>query len=185
MFENEIYTFPLETRKRRNNWIISVLMCWCDPRVTCYHCVIIIQDISTSPDAGGIHFNKKSPGASLGSLSGLAGASDLDKLKSEAGAGGILGQDSGRLYSDTAMANYGKLGSGAMAESAAMYGAGDYSRLMAGAGAGPDYSKLMGSMAMGSGPGLYHSFMQNPYMTGQLNMATHQAATLPNLPSSY
>ena len=151
----------------------------------CYHCVIIIQDISTSPDAGGIHFNKKSPGASLGSLSGLAGASDLDKLKSEAGAGGILGQDSGRLYSDTAMTNYGKLGSGAMAESAAMYGAGDYSRLMAGAGAGPDYSKLMGSMAMGSGPGLYHSFMQNPYMTGQLNMATHQAASLPNLPSSY
>ena len=156
-------------------------------RSVCYHCVIIIQDLSTSPDAGGIHFNKKSPGASLGSLSGLAGASDLDKLKSEAGAG-ILGQtDSGRLYSDPTMANYGKLagGPGAMAESAAMYGAGDYSRLMAGAGAGPDYSKLMGSMAMGSGPGLYHSFMQNPYMTGQLNMATHQAASLPNLPSSY
>ena len=43
----------------------------------------------------------------------------------------------------------------------------------------------MGSMAMGSGPGLYHSFMQNPYMTGQLNMASHQAASLPNLPSSY
>ena len=82
---------------------------------------------------------------------------------------------------------YGKLTSGtSMAESAAMYGAGDYSRLMAGAGAGAtDYSKLMGSMAMGSGPGLYHSFMQNPYMTGQLNMASHQAASLPNLPSSY
>ena len=41
------------------------------------------------------------------------------------------------------------------------------------------------AVAMGSGPGLYHSFMQNPYMTGQLNMATHQAASLPNLPSSY
>ena len=152
----------------------------------CYHIVIIIQELSTSPDAGGIHFNKKSPGAGLGSLSGLAGASDLDKLKSEAGAG-ILGQtDPGRLYSDpSAMSNYGKLaGPGTvMTESAAMYGAGDYSRLMA--GPGPDYSKLMGSMAMGSGPGLYHSFMQNPYMTGQLNMASHQAASLPNLPSSY
>ena len=144
---------------------------------SCYH---YLQDISTSPDAGGIHFNKKSPGTGLGSLSGLAAASDLDKLKSEAGA-----QDTSRLYSDTAM-GYGKLaGPGVMADSAAMYGAGEYSRLMAGAGAGPDYSKLMGSMAMGSGPGLYHSFMQNPYMTGQLNMASHQAASLPNLPSSY
>ena len=155
-------------------------MCWCDPCVACYHRVIIIQDISTSPDAGGIHFNKKSPGTGLGSLSGLAAGSDLDKLKSEAGAGV---QDTSRLYSDTAM-GYGKLaGTGAMAESAAMYGAGEYSRLMAGAGAGTDYSKLMGSMAMGSGPGLYHSFMQNHYMTGQLNMPTHQAASLPNLPN--
>ena len=54
------------------------------------------------------------------------------------------------------------------------------------AGAGGDYSKLMGSMGMGpgAGAGLYHSFMQNPYMTSQLNMGPHQAS-LPNLPSSY
>ena len=92
--------------------------------------VLSFQEISTSPDAGagGIHFTKKSPGASLGSLgglsglSGLAGASDLDKLKSEAGAG--LGPGDSRLYSD-AMGYTGKLGAGG--GDGAMY-PGEYSR---------------------------------------------------------
>lgn len=43
-----------------------------------------------------------------------------------------------------------------------------------------DYSKLLA----GGSQGLYHSFMQNSYMTSQLNMTPHQSG-LPNLPSSY
>ena len=145
--------------------------------------VAVSQDISTSPEAG-IHFNKKSPGslAGLGSLATAANP-ELDKLKSE---GGLAVADSlgpARLYSEPAM-GYGK----GVAGVGDMYGAGDYSRLLSHAHhpAQPDYSKLLGGH-MGAGQGLYHSFMQNSYMTSQLNMASHphQAASLPNLPSSY
>ena len=128
------------------------------------------QDVSTSPEAGQVlHFSKKSPGMGQS-------PAELDKLKSEGGVGG------GGLYGD--MSGYGKL-------SGDMYGGPDYSRLLgAGLGGGvagvhgqADYSKLLA----GGSQGLYHSFMQNSYMTSQLNMASHphQAASLPNLPSSY
>ena len=95
-----------------------------------------------------------------------APVSDLDKLKSEAGL------SASGIYS-----YYGKLSTGDM------YGAaGDYSRLLGASHGQADYSKLLGG-GMGS-QGLYHSFMQNPYMTSQLNMGSHQAS-LPNIPSSY
>lgn len=101
---------------------------------------------------------------------------DLDKLKSETGSAGS-GLTSSSLYGDAM--GYGKL-AGDMYPGAM----GDYSRLLgAGGGPGPDYSKLLGG---GMNQGLYHSFMQNSYMTSQLNMAPHHGATsLPNLPSSY
>ena len=126
--------------------------------------VVILQDISTSPD--GIHFNKKSPGTGMSALTATpVPVSDLDKLKSE---GGLTASS---LYGD-----YSKLSAGDMYT-------GDYSRLL-GAGHGQDYSKLLGVGGGMGGQGLYHSFMQNSYMTSQLNMAPHQA-TLPNIPSSY
>ena len=78
------------------------------------------------------------------------------------------------------------------------YGGGDYSRLLGGVPHGQDYTKLLGgSMAggeysklLGGGPAsqnsLYHSFMQNSYMSSQLNMSPHgHQAPIPNLPSSY
>ena len=127
-----------------------------------------VQDVSTSPE--GLHYPKKSPG--LGQS-----PADLDKLKSE---GGLTGPS---LYSDM---SYSKL-SGDMV--GVGYGGPDYSRLLgAGLGGGgvpgvpgqADYSKLL----TGGSQGLYHSFMQNSYMTSQLNMTPHQPH-LPNLPSSY
>lgn len=133
------------------------------------------EDASTSPDHG-LHFNKKSPGLA-------ATPAELDKLKSE---GGLTPAS---LYSD--MAGYGKL-------SGESYGGGDYSRLLGGVPHGQDYTKLLGgSMAggeysklLGGGPAsqnsLYHSFMQNSYMSSQLNMPPHgHQAPIPNLPSSY
>ena len=120
------------------------------------------QDVSTSPEAGQVlHFSKKSPGMGQS-------PADLDKLKSE---GGLSGPG---LYGD--MTGYSKL-------SGDMYGGTDYSRLlggMPGVHGQADYSKLLA----GGGQGLYHSFMQNSYMTSQLNMNHHQAS-LPNIPSSY
>ena len=135
-----------------------------------FYNLVIFQDISTSPD--GIHFNKKSPGSltGMGTLtgSGPGPGSDLDKLKSEGGLSGA------GLYPD-----YGKLSAGDMYSP-------DYSRLL-GAGMGhpgQDYSKLLGVGGGMGGQNLYHSFMQNSYMTSQLNMNHHQAS-LPNIPSSY
>ena len=136
------------------------------------------QDVSTSPEAGQVlHFSKKSPGMGQS-------PAELDKLKSEGGSLGVADSlGPARLYSEPAM-GYGK----GVAGVGEMYGAGDYSRLLSHAHhpAQPDYSKLLGGH-MGAGQGLYHSFMQNSYMTSQLNMASHphQAASLPNLPSSY
>ena len=99
--------------------------------------------------------------------SGAGTVADLDKLKSE---GGLT---SSGLYPD-----YGKLSAGDMYSP-------DYSRLLgAGMGHGQDYSKLLGVGGGMGGQNLYHSFMQNSYMTSQLNMNHHQA-TLPNIPSSY
>ena len=123
-----------------------------------------VQDVSASPEGGHqvLHFPKKSPGMGQS-------PADLDKLKSE---GGLSGPG---LYGD--MTGYSKL-------SGDMYGGTDYSRLlggMPGVHGQADYSKLLA----GGGQGLYHSFMQNSYMTSQLNMSQHQAASLPNLPSSY
>ena len=121
-----------------------------------------VQEVSTSPE--GLHYPKKSPG--LGQS-----PADLDKLKSE---GGLTGSS---LYSDM---GYSKL-SGDMV--GVGYGGPDYSRLlggMPGVHGQADYSKLLS----GGGQGLYHSFMQNSYMTSQLNMSPHQPG-LPNLPSSY
>jgi len=132
------------------------------------------EDASTSPD--GLHFSKKSPGISMPPT-----PTDLDKLKSE---GGLTPSS---LYTDM---GYGKL-------SSEMYGAQDYSRLLSG-GHGQDYSKLLGggmggqdySKLLGSAPGgqgLYHSFMQNSYMTSQLNMGSHgHQPNLPNIiPTTY
>ena len=134
----------------------------------------LFQDASTSPD--GLHFSKKSPGISMPPT-----PTDLDKLKSE---GGLTPSS---LYTDM---GYGKL-------SSEMYGAQDYSRLLSG-GHGQDYSKLLGggmggqdySKLLGGGPGgqgLYHSFMQNSYMTSQLNMGSHgHQPNLPNIiPTTY
>ena len=122
-----------------------------------------VQDVSTSPE--GLHYPKKSPG--LGQS-----PADLDKLKSE---GGLTGPS---LYSDM---SYSKL-SGDMV--GVGYGGPDYSRLLGagvpGVAGQADYSKLL----TGGSQGLYHSFMQNSYMTSQLNMTSHQAG-LPNLPTSY
>ena len=64
------------------------------------------------------------------------------------------------------------------------YGGPDYSRLLgAGLGGGgvpgvpgqADYSKLLS----GGSQGLYHSFMQNSYMTSQLNMSHWLGSPLP------
>jgi len=128
------------------------------------------EDITGSPDAppaaGGIHFNKKSPGTVM---PGLHNTDLTDKLKSEGAS----------LYSDAAM-GYSKLSPGDM------YSAGDYSRLLGAAPGAPDYTKLLGVGGGMNQAGLYHSFMQNSYMTSQLNMAPHhQPSSLPNLPSSY
>ena len=72
-------------------------------------------------------------------------------------------------------------------------GGSDYSKLLSGGGGGggghSDYSKLLvGSSAMGSdytkllGSG-YHPFMQNSYMTAQLNMGQGQLPSI--VPTTY
>ena len=155
-----------------------------------------MQDIS-SPE-GSSSYPKKSPPSALSSHL-LQSSCDLEKLKTEAGGGGMVGMPPTHphhplLYGHPAAAaadGYGKLGGDMYGEYSRLFAAGggaaaaagDYSKLLVGGGAGGggggDYSKLLGAAGLGGG---YNPFMQAPYMN--MNMAAQ--TNIPGIvPTSY